>query len=277
MPDFVENNSKDYLAYTLESSSEHLDINLKNGVLTITIQRPESKNALDMELYIALYKIIDQADQTSDVRVLILKGNETDFSAGNDMKSFLQLPELPKEGEAGNTPPFLLLKSMAQFSKPCIAAVRGACIGVANTLLLHFDFIYADETATFQMPFVSLGLSLEGAASILLVQRAGYHHAAEILFKARKYDVHQAYKIGIVNKIVDDPYQYAESEAHYLASLPIASLKAVKALMKQNLCQIMECIDQEAEVVMQRAKSPEMFEAVSAFLQKRQPDFSSFN
>ncbi|QIO09362.1 enoyl-CoA hydratase-related protein [Acinetobacter lanii] len=261
----------------IEQPVPHLKAQLEQGILTLMIDRPEAKNALDMALYIHLRQAIEEAGQSNQVRVLILRGIDADFSAGNDMKSFLQLPELPAAGEAGTTPPFMLLKAIAQFSKPCIAAVRGVCIGVANTLLLHFDFIYADQTATFQMPFVSLGLSLEGAASLLLAQRSSYLHAADILFKAQKYDAEKALQAGILSEIVDDPYQTALTEAQHLASLPIASLKAVKKLMKHDLERVLKCIDEEAEVVMQRANSPEMFEAVSAFMQKRAPDFSQFH
>lgn len=261
----------------ISTSYPHLKTELDQGVLTIMIDRASCKNALNLQMYDDLRTIVEEADQSDQVRVLILRGIDADFSAGNDMKSFLQLPQLPEAGQAGSTPPFMLLKAMAQFSKPCIAAVRGVCIGVANTLLLHFDFIYADRTAVFQMPFVSLGLSLEGAASILLAQRSSYLHATDILFKAQKYDAEKALQAGILSEIVNDPYQKAMSEAQYLASLPMASLKAVKKLMKHDIERVLKCIDEEAEVVMQRANSPEMFEAVSAFMQKRPPDFSQFH
>ena len=261
----------------IESSSAHLQAEFIDGVLTLRINRPEAKNALNMDLYVHLRQAIEEADHSSAVRVLILRGVDTDFSAGNDMKSFLQLPQLPEVGQAGSTPPFMLLKALAQFSKPCIAAVRGVCIGVANTMLLHFDFVYADETAVFQMPFVSLGLSLEGAASLLLVQRAGYLQAADILFSSQKYDAQTALKSGLINDIVSDPYQYALAKAEHLAKLPISSLKAVKQLMKPNLEEILKCIDDEAEIVMQRTQSAEMLEAISAFIQKRPPDFSQFH
>lgn len=261
----------------IENPHQHLLAHLENGVLTLQLHRPEAKNAIHIEFYDVIRNAIEEADQSKEVRVLILHGSDKDFSAGNDMKSFMQLPELPESGQAGNTPPFLLLKALAKFSKPCIAVVRGVCIGVANTLLLHFDLVYADDSAIFQMPFVSLGLSLEGAASLLLVQRAGYHQAADILFTAKKYDASKALSAGIINEIVTDPYSYADEQAQHLAALPFASLKAVKSLMKQNLEQILKCIDDEAEVVMQRAQSPEMFEAVSAFMQKRKADFSQFH
>lgn len=255
----------------------YLHAYLEDGVLSLSLHRPDVKNAFNLELYSLLQCAFEQADQYKDVRVLILTGACSNFSAGNDMKSFFELPDFPAAGQAGSTPPFMMLKAIAKFSKPCIAAVSGACIGVANTLLLHFDLVYADDSATFQMPFVRLGLSLEGAASRLLVERAGYHQAAEILFLAEKYQANKAYAAGIVNEVVQMPYQYAQKQAQYLASLPMVSLKEAKALMKYNLDEILKCIDDEAEVVMQRATSPEMFEAMCAFMQKRKPDFSQFH
>ena len=101
----------------IEQPIPHLKAQLEQGVLTLMIDRPEAKNALDMALYIHLRQAIEEADQSNQVRVLILRGIDADFSAGNDMKSFLQLPELPAAGQAGTTPPFMLLKAIAQFSK----------------------------------------------------------------------------------------------------------------------------------------------------------------
>lgn len=260
----------------LEKSEPHLNVELLDGVLTISIERPKTKNALNQDLYFALKNIFDEANHAPEVRVLILRGSATDFSSGNDMKSLFESPQFPEIGQAGSTPPFLLVKSVARFSKPCIAAVRGVCIGVANILLLHFDMVYAERSAIFQMPFVSLGLALEGGGSLLLVQRAGYHQAAELVLTAQKYNVEKALSAGIINAIVDDAYQYADEQAKHLSALPQGSLKAVKSLMKSNIDEIIKRIDDEAEVVMQRAQSPETFEAVSAFMQKRKPDFSQF-
>lgn len=80
-----------------------------------------------------------------------------------------------------------------------------------------------------------------------------------------------------MNEVVEDVYATAQATAQHLAALPLASLKQTKALMKHNLDQIIECIDHEAEIFMQRVQSPEMLEAVQAFMQKRKPDFSQFN
>ncbi len=261
----------------IQHPHEHLDANLNDGVLTLAINRPKAKNALYGELYLWIAKALDEADVNKDVRVVILRGADADFSAGNDMQDFMKFVQTPFEGKAGDTPPFIVLKSAAKFSKPLICAVRGVAIGIGVTILLHADLVYSDHTALFQIPFVSLGLSPEGASSQLLVQQAGYHKAAELLLTAQKFNSEKAFAAGLVNSIEDDVYAHALKQAQTLAALPLASIKQTKALMKHNLADIVKCIDDEAEVFMKRVASPEMMEAVQAFMQKRRPDFTQFN
>ena len=261
----------------IQQPHQHLNANLDNGVLTLAINRPEAKNALYGELYLKIAEALDQADQDTAVRVVILRGEDADFSAGNDMQDFMKFIQAPLAGKAGDAPPFVVLKSAARFSKPLICAVRGVAIGIGVTILLHADLVYSDSTALFQIPFVSLGLSPEGASSKLLIQQAGYHKAAELLFTAQKFDSEKALSAGIVNSIEEDAYAKALKQAQILAALPLASLRQTKALMKHNLQEIVDCIDDEAEIFMKRVSSPEMAEAVAAFMQKRKPDFTQFN
>lgn len=261
----------------IQQPHEHLNAHLDQGILTLAINRPKAKNALYGDLYLFIAKALDEADQDKNVRVVILRGADADFTAGNDMQDFMKFVQTPIEGKAGDTPPFVVLKSAARFSKPLIAAVRGVAIGIGVTILLHADLVYSDNTALFQIPFVSLGLSPEGASSKLLVQQAGYHQAAALLLTAQKFDSETAVAAGIVNSIEEDVYAHAHRQAAHLAALPLASLKQTKALMKHNLAEIVDCIDEEAVIFMQRVAQPEMMEAVSAFMQKRKPDFSQFN
>ena len=261
----------------IQQPHEHLNAKLDHGILTLAINRPKAKNALYGELYLWLAQALEEADQDNNVRVVILRGEDADFTAGNDMQNFMKFVQTPFEGKAGDTPPFVVLKAAARFSKPLIAAVRGVAIGIGVTILLHADLVYSDNTALFQIPFVSLGLSPEGASSKLLVQQAGYHKAAELLLTAQKFNSEKALDVGLINSIQEDVYAYAQQQAEALAALPIASLKQTKALMKHNLQDIVKCIDDEAVVFMQRVAQPEMMEAVSAFMQKRKPDFTQFN
>ena len=261
----------------IQQHHAHLNANLENGVLTLAINRPEAKNALYGELYLWIAQALDEADQDRDVRVVILRGADADFSAGNDMKDFMKFIQMPLEGKEGDGPPFVLLKAAARLSKPLICAVRGVAIGIGVTVLLHADLVYSDNTALFQIPFVSLGLSPEGASSKLLIQQAGYHKAAELLLTAQKFNSEKAVNAGLVNSIEDDVYGHALRQAQTLAALPLASLVQTKAMMKHNLAEIIQCVDDEAVIFMQRVKSPEMAEAVAAFMQKRKPDFAQFN
>lgn len=278
----------------LTQSHQHLQAALEDGVLTLAIDRAIAKNAIYSGLYLWIAQALDQADQSDDVRIVILRGAGDDFTAGNDMQDFLESMQQSNATPAAEQPPFVLLKSAAKFSKPLIVAVKGVAIGIGVTLLLHADLAFADESAVFQLPFVSLGLSPEGGASKLLVQQVGYHHAAALLFTAQKFDAHAAEKFGLINQVFSnegmhapyhlmalmehhDVYDFADQTAKNMAKLPIASLKQTKALMKQNLPEILGWIDEEAEIFMQRVKSPELHEAVNAFLEKRPADFSKYN
>lgn len=260
----------------LNTQIPHLQAQLKDGILTLAIDRPEAKNALYTDLYLAIEQALYQADASTDVRVVILRGAGNDFSAGNDMQDFAASLQKPV-AHAGDGAPFLLLKSAAKFSKPLIIAVKGVAIGIGVTLLLHADFVYADDSALFQIPFVSLGLSPEGCSSKLLQQQAGHLLAADLLLSARRFDVNTALQARLVSEINSDPYAKAEQTAQHLVQLPLASLKQTKALMKANLDEIVAWIDHEAEIFMQRVKSPEMREALMAFKEKRKADFSQFN
>ena len=278
----------------LAQPHQHLQASLEHGVLTLAIDRAIAKNAIYSGLYLWIAQALDQANVSDEVRVVVLRGAGDDFTAGNDMQDFLDSLQNPISTSAAEQPPFILLKSAAKLSKPLIIAVKGVAIGIGVTLLLHADLVYADESAVFQLPFVSLGLSPEGGASKLLQQQVGYHHAAELLLTAQKFNAHTAEKFGLINQVFSnehlrapfhlmalmehhDVYDFANETAKNMAKLPIASLKQTKALMKQNLPEILEWIDEEAEIFMQRVKSPELHEAVNAFLEKREADFSKFN
>lgn len=212
----------------IQQPHQHLQANLEDGVLTLAINRSEAKNALYGELYLWIAKALDEADASKEVRVVIFRGAEQDFTAGNDMKDFMGFIQKPHEGKAGDQPPFVLLKAAARFSKPLIIAVKGVAIGIGVTILLHADLVYADNTALFQIPFVSLGLSPEGAASRLLVKQAGYQKAAELLFTAKKFDAATAVKANLVNDVVEDVYATAQQTAQQLAALPLHQLSKVR-------------------------------------------------
>ena len=142
------------------------------GVMTITLNRLERKNSITAAMYGAMADGLATAQEDAAVRVVVLQGHETVFSAGNDIGDFLNKPP-----SAEGSPVFRFLSGIATFPKPLLAAVCGPAVGVGTTMLLHCDLVYAGDNAAFSMPFVNLGLCPEAASSFLLPKMLGYHRA----------------------------------------------------------------------------------------------------
>ncbi len=247
---------------------------VKERVLRLEIARPEKKNALTVGMYTAMSDALDAAERDAGVRVALLHGARDCFTAGNDLKDFL---EQPPHGEA--SPAFRFIRRIATFPKPLVAAVNGAAVGIGTTALLHCELVYAAPGARFQLPFVSLGLVPEAASSFLLPYIAGYQRAAELLLLAQPFGVEKALAAGIVTEIVPEGelLGYARDAALRVAALPPAAVQAAKALMKKPFAaRSAEAMADEGAVFRERLASPEAKEAMTAFFEKRKPDFSRF-
>lgn len=246
---------------------------LDQGILMLTLNRPTRKNALHGELYLAVEAALLQADRDPACKVVLLRGDQ-DFSAGNDLQDFAS----GQSSQQGiDAPPFKVLRAATRLSKPLVIAVRGVAVGIGSTLLLHADLVYCDSSARFGLPFVSLGLSPEGGSSRLLVERAGYLRAAELLLLAEPFDAAKAASAGLVTEVVDDPYAHALQKAQRLTHLPTASVRLTKAMLRGETSQSVELINSEAETFVERTHSAEMREALSAFAEKRLPNFAQFD
>jgi enoyl-CoA hydratase/carnithine racemase len=164
-------------------------------------------------------------------------------------------------------------------SKPVVAAVGGPAVGIGTTLLLHCDLVYAAPNARFQLPFVPLGLIPEFGSTFLLPLLAGYQRAAELLLLGQPFSAQKAHEAGIVTAVVPQESLLAEAEksAVTLASLPPESVRLTKRLMKsRHGATLAATIEEELRIFGERLGSPEAKEALSAFLEKRKPDFSRF-
>jgi enoyl-CoA hydratase/carnithine racemase len=146
-------------------------------------------------------------------------------------------------------------------------------------MLLHCDLVYASPGARFQMPFVPLGLVPEAASSLLLPMIAGYQRAAELLLLGQPFDAEKAKEVGMVSRILPEGELLlkAREAAKALAALPPESIRLTKQLMKKRYgTALAETIREETQIFTERLSSPEAKEALSAFLEKRKPDFSRF-
>jgi enoyl-CoA hydratase/carnithine racemase len=256
------------------TSDTHPDIlvHTEAGVTTITFNRLARKNSLTSAMYVALRDAIESAREDAAVRVLVFQGHETVFSAGNDIGDFLDQPPSVSE-----SPAFAFLRSLASFPKPMLAAVCGPAVGVGTTMLFHCDLVYAGDNAAFSMPFVNLGVCPEAASSLLAPQMLGYHRAAEALLLGEPFMAEAALEVGLVNRVLPptEASGYAQSVAKRLAAKPIASLVETKRLMKKGQQQaVLQQMAEENESFARMLREPAAREALTAFMEKRRPDFS---
>ena len=245
---------------------------IENGVCAIQINRPARKNALTSAMYQTLADTLRAADREPQVRVVLLHGQREIFTAGNDIEDFLHAPPLQEDA-----PVLQFLAAISTFSKPLIAAVSGPAVGVGTTLLLHCDLVYASETARFALPFVQLGLCPEAAASYLLPRLIGHQRAAEKFFLGESFTAQEALEMGLVNRIIaqDELLTSAQGQAERLAQMPSAAICATKALLRHSQEKIvLDAMQNEIARFQILLRTAQAKEALNAFLEKRQPDFS---
>ncbi|MCA0325182.1 MAG: enoyl-CoA hydratase [Proteobacteria bacterium] len=241
------------------------------GVLTLTFNRVERKNSINVAMYDALATAFEQVAQ-DDTRAVVLQGHETVFSAGNDLDDFLRNKPAGQE-----SPVFRFLRGIATCPKPVVAAVCGPAVGVGTTLLLHCDLVYAGDNAAFSMPFVNLGLCPEAASSLLVPRMFGMHRAAEALLLGEPFFAEAALEVGLVNRVVApaECNALALSQARKLATKPLSSLVTTKRLMKGHLQQaVLRQMEEEGAQFGRLLTEPAAREAMTAFMEKRKPDFS---
>ncbi len=253
---------------------------IADGILTIEFNRPERKNAITAVMYQAMADALVAADLDPAVRAVLIVGKPEIFTAGNDLDDFMKNSK-PVEGvPAEARPVFQFMRALSGCSKPVVAAVSGAAIGIGTTLLMHCDLVYASETAKFSMPFAQLGLCPEFASSLLLPQLAGYPRAAEKLLLGEPFLAPEALQMGLVTRVlpVDELAAFAKGQAAKLVGLPAASIRTTKALMKRSRsAAINDTMAAENEKFGAMLLAPEAKEAFTAFFEKRKPDFSQFS
>jgi enoyl-CoA hydratase/carnithine racemase len=255
--------------------TEHVLIEKSGGVLTLTINRPEKKNALTRAMYQALGDAIDGAAGDRDVRCVLIQANGDIFTAGNDLADFAAVnagDTTANQAREGGNP---LLAALARAKTPLVAAVHGRAVGVGVTMLLHCDLVYVAEDALLTTPFVNLALVPEAASSMLLPARIGHARAFAMFVLGEAVDGKTAAAWGIANAAVPaaELRAKARAAAEAVAARPASSVAITKALMRDP-AGIAARMDEEGRHFAAQLKSPEAKEAFAAFAQKRAPDFS---
>jgi enoyl-CoA hydratase/carnithine racemase len=244
-----------------------------DGVLLITLNRPEKKNAFNVEQWAAFREAVNTAKDNPKVACVVITGAGKDFSSGVDLNDMANA-----DGDSEH--PFVSsAKALLDFDKPLICAARGVAVGGGATLLLNADVVYVGESLRMRFPFVQLGLVPEWGSSYTLQQVIGARRAAELMYTAEWINAERALEVGIATAAVSDDglLDQALCKAREIAQWPISSLVATKRLMRQvHLQNVHAAVDREQDEMMRLAGSPENIESVMAFLEKRQPDFKQF-
>jgi enoyl-CoA hydratase/carnithine racemase len=253
--------------------SEHLLVEREEGLLTLRLNRLPKKNALTRAMYSGMAEVLDLADQDQGVRAVLITGGEDCFTSGNDVADFIQAPP-----SGLNTDVFRFMQALFEFGKPVVAAVSGPAVGIGTTLLLHCDLVYVSRDASLKMPFVNLGLCPEFGSSLILPRLLGHARAAELLLLGQGFTGEQAAAWGVANQALEDgaaTLAKAREMALRFQHLPPSAVADSKRLMRAPGREALRrVIEEEGALFGQRLRSPEAIEALTAFMQRRTPDFS---
>lgn len=241
-------------------------IEQQGAVLTLTLDRPDKKNALSSAMYLQLVQALRDAETSADIHVIVLRGQVDCFCAGNDLADFVAAGALNAEH-----PTVMFLHQLSQCTKPVIAAVAGLAIGIGTTALLHCDLVYAAPDCRFQMPFTGLGLCPEAASSLLLPKLLGYQKAAQYLLLGEAFGSTEAERFGLVNQIVENSqlFALAAEKAATLAALPCEAVMQSKKLLRQPQQQLVQqVLHQELAVFEHLLQTADCQQALQRFFQR---------
>ena len=263
-------------------STSHYDTiltSLRDGVMTITMNRPERLNAWTYQMGAELQRAIERGNDDANVDVFVLTGAGRGFCAGADIKDLFK-NQADARDDGSNERPARDWVGLVREAKPIIAAVNGAAVGVGLTQILPCDYIMASPDAKFSARFVKMGVVPELASSYYLVARAGFGLANRMMLTGETLDAAEAQRIGLVDELVaeaDGLLPRAIELAKQIGENPPGALGSVKALVTANMAEpdVKEVQRREMAALAEAYKSPEHHEAIAAFIEKRPPNFKN--
>jgi 2-(1,2-epoxy-1,2-dihydrophenyl)acetyl-CoA isomerase len=261
--------------------SEGLITDIQDGIARMTINRPESRNALSGDMLQDMLQFVLTLEQDKSVRVLLVTGAGAHFAAGGDVKSFAAaLDGTPEDLRADFSrrsddaaPLWLALERMPQ---PVVCAVRGFSAGAALSFVAGADYTIASDNAQFLLAHVGIGLVADAATTYHLPRAIGVRKAKELAYFGDRINAQHALEIGLVNKIVPDAELEAATETilRRFAASPAASIACAKRMMNASLGNTMEQqLDMERASVGECGATADLKEGVRAFMEKRKPIF----
>lgn len=251
-----------------------LRIENRGRVRLLTFDRPDSLNAFNDDMYDAITAALHQAEEDSNVAVIVLTGEGRAFCAGQDLAE-LDSPRTHKDDQRHGFDPFI--EALEAFPKPIIAAVNGIGVGIGLTMLPHCDLVLIAEGAKLRAPFLTLGVTAEAGSTVLLPAMLGWAQTAHLLYTSSWVDAEKAIEIGLAWKKVSPESLMEEAfrVADEMAVMPIASLVGTKKLLLASRLEAVRIGRARETVTFQSlVRGPANKEALAAFREKRDPDFS---
>ncbi|NNC69882.1 MAG: 2-(1,2-epoxy-1,2-dihydrophenyl)acetyl-CoA isomerase [Flavobacteriaceae bacterium] len=257
-------------------SSSSIALKIENNVAYITLNRPEVFNSFNREMALRLQDILDDCESNHEVRAVVLTGNGKAFCAGQDLKE-VTTPELnpgfKKILEEHYNP---IIKRIRSIKKPVIAAVNGVAAGAGANIALACDIVVAHEKVNFIQAFSLIGLIPDSAGTYFLPRLIGFQKASALAMLGDKVSAEEAERIGMIYKVI--PLENFNEEVHKLAlrlaKMPTKALGMIKELFNASMTNnLKDQLDMESKYQIKAAQSEDYAEGVTAFIEKRQPNF----
>jgi 2-(1,2-epoxy-1,2-dihydrophenyl)acetyl-CoA isomerase len=249
----------------------------RGPIATVTLNRPEARNALDMAMRREVAAVLDEIEADDGARVLILTGAGGHFCSGGDVKTMREKRHTAAEGRGRVELLNAMVLRLVNFPKPTVAMVDGYAVGAGSNLALCCDLIVASDRAKFGELFWKVGLVPDGGGTWLLPRVVGLARAKELIFTADVIDAAEAERIGLVNRVV--PVAELEGVTHALADKiaagPPAVLKMAKHMVNRAATSdLASALDLEAFSQGIAIASQDHQEGLAAFFEKRPPKFT---
>ncbi|WP_169546116.1 enoyl-CoA hydratase [Sneathiella aquimaris] len=261
--------------------SDHLLFEKEDGIATLTMNRPESRNALSIEMRRKLYEAVVDIETDDDIRCVIIKGAGDHFMAGGDVISFGEIAKKEadarrKEFEARIHGLHPTMVTMRRMRKPIIGSVQGAAAGFGLSLAMACDLVIAADNAFFTLAYINIATTPDGSGTYSLPRMVGLKKAMEIAMLGDRFDAEEAFRLGLVNKVV--PVADMEMEinqlARRLANGPTVAIGRTKQMLHASLNNSLEeQLNSEAENFAACSATEDWVEGVTAFGEKRKPEF----
>jgi 2-(1,2-epoxy-1,2-dihydrophenyl)acetyl-CoA isomerase len=255
-----------------------LKFTVENTVATLTLNRPESANGLNMEMGRELMLAAIECDENPEIRCVIITGEGKMFSAGGDLKSFVDYGDrLPMAIKELTGYLHAAISRFARMEAPVIVAVNGMAAGAGMSMAVSGDFVIAAQSAKFTMAYTAAGLSPDGSASFYLPRLIGLRRTQELMITNRRLSAEEAYDWGLLTKVVENENLMEEAEklAQQIAQGPTKAFGQVKKLMLSTFDQSLETqMELEAQGIAHMTNCHDGKEGIQAFLEKRAPEFT---